>query len=103
MLEEGKALGNIVYNQDGTMPFETFVATQKIVTKYILRYSKQGVEEDKVKRREFAAGDKDMEYRRIVQETAMWQEKTNEFMKRELYLGLKVPKDVLEKSGKTYL
>jgi len=103
MEAEGKALGDVPYQQNGTISFEFFLETTKIVTKYVYLYSKDGLEEDKLKRREFVAASKEPEFLKLIQLNMAWQEKTNGFMKARLYTALKVPKDVLNKSAHAYM
>lgn len=103
MIEEAKALGEVPYQQNGTMDFDYFVKTQKIATKYIYLYSKDGLEEDKAKRRQFVKDDKEREFINLVMLNMTWQEKTNGFMKMMLYKALKVPQDVLGKTGQMYM
>ena len=43
MIEEGKELGDPVYNQDGTMSFDFFLATTKIVYKHHYNFTKDKV------------------------------------------------------------
>lgn len=63
---EAKALGDVPYQQNGTVTFEFFLETSKLVNKYIHLYSKDGLEEDKLKRREFVAAAKEPEFLKIV-------------------------------------
>ena len=72
MVEEAKALGDVPYNQNGTITFDFFVETSKIITKYIHNYSKVGMEEDKVKRREFVATGKEQEFTKLVRDNLAW-------------------------------
>lgn len=52
IIAEGKALGEPEYKQDGTMTFDFFLQTSKIVIKYTTMQTKDGLAEHAVKRRE---------------------------------------------------
>lgn len=49
--EEGKQLGEPQYKQDGTMTFDYFLETSKIVVKHTYLQTKDGLEEHAVERR----------------------------------------------------
>ena len=51
ILAEGKALGKAQMKADGTMTFEYFLQTSKIVTKYLYQMTKDGLEASVSKRR----------------------------------------------------
>ena len=52
LTEEGKLLGEAQYKQDGTMTFDFFLETSKLVIKYTYLQTKDGLETHQVKRRE---------------------------------------------------
>ena len=60
LVAEGKALGDAQYKQDGTMTFDFFLETSKLVVKYTFLQTKDGLEEHQKKRRQ-AIKDKDEE------------------------------------------
>lgn len=60
--EEGKQLGEPQYKQDGTMTFDYFLATSKIVVKYTFLQTKDGLEEHAVERREAIRQGKEEEF-----------------------------------------
>jgi len=39
LIERGNALGNPQYKQDGTMTFDYFLATMKVVTEFTIRHT----------------------------------------------------------------
>ena len=103
LIAEGKALGEAQYKQDGTMTFDYFLETSKIVVKYTFLQTKEGLEEHQKKRRQ-AIKDKDEEqFQKLVLETANWEQLTNTLIQANLYQSLKVPKQVFEKSAQVYL
>ena len=103
LLAEGKALGEAQYKQDGTMTFDYFLETSKLVVKYTFLQTKDGLEEHQKKRRQ-AIKDKDEEmFQKLVLETANWEQLTNTLIQANLYQALKVPKQVFEKSAQVYL
>jgi len=103
LLAEGKKLGEAQYKQDGTMTFDYFLNTSKLVIKYTYLQTKDGLEAHSVKRRQ-AIKDKDEEaFQKLVLETANWEQLTNTLIQANLYQALKVPKQVFEKSAQVYL
>ena len=59
-IEEGKALGEPQYKSDGTMTFDYFLETSKIVIKYTILQTRDGLLEHQEARRK-AIADKDEE------------------------------------------
>lgn len=51
-MEEGKALGKPEIKSDGTMTFDYFLESSKIIFKYTLEQTKDGLAEMAAKRRE---------------------------------------------------
>lgn len=103
LIEEGRALGPPQYKQDGTMTFEYFMNTSKIVVKYMTAHTKQGMAEHQVERRAaIKAGDEEL-FQKLVLKTANWEQLTQTMVQAALYQALKVPKQVFEKSAQTYL
>ena len=101
--QEGKALGEPQYKQDGTMTFQYFLETSKIVVKYTFLQTKQGLEEHAVARREAIRNGNEEEFQKLVLKTANWEQLTNTLIQANLYQFLKVPKQVFEKSSQVYL
>lgn len=60
--EEGKALGEPQYKQDGTMTFDFFLETSKIVVKHTSEMTKAGLEEHAVERRQAIRDGKEEEF-----------------------------------------
>jgi hypothetical protein len=103
LIAEGKKLGEAQYKQDGTMTFDYFLNTSKLVIKYTYLQTKDGLDAHSVKRRQ-AIKDKDEEaFQKLVLETANWEQLTNTLIQANLYQALKVPKQVFEKSAQVYL
>ena len=103
LIAEGKALGEPQYKQDGTMTFDYFLETSKIVIKYTIQQTQAGLAEHAVKRREAIAEGKEEVFQQLVLKTANWEQLTNTLIQANLYQALKVPKNVFEKSAQTYL
>lgn len=103
LVKEGKDLGNPQYKQDGTMTFDYFLETSKIVTKYVILQTKDGLLEHAVKRRQAIKEGNDELFQKLVLNTANWEQLTLQLIQGNLYQALKVPKQVFEKSAQTYL
>jgi len=101
--EEGKVLGEPQYKQDGTMTFDYFLETSKIVVKHTYLQTKDGLEEHAVERRAAIRDGKEEEFQKLVLKTANWEQLTNTLIQANLYQFLKVPKQVFEKSAQVYL
>lgn len=103
IIEEGKLLGEPQYKQDGTMTFDYFLETSKIVVKYTYIQTKEGLDEHAIKRRAAIAANNEEEFQKLVLATANWEQLTNTLIQANLYQALKVPKQVFEKSAQVYL
>lgn len=103
LVEEGRALGNPEYKKDGTMTFDFFLETSKIVIKYVYNQTKDGLEEHAKKRREAIKNNNEEEFQKLVLATANWEQLTHTLIQANLYQALKVPKQVFEKSAQVYL
>lgn len=103
IVAEGKALGAPQYKQDGTMTFDYFLETSKIVVKYTYMQTKDGLSEHATKRRAAIAAGNEEEFQKLVLNTANWEQLTNTLIQANLYQSLKVPKQVFEKSAQVYL
>jgi len=103
LIAEGKKLGEPQYKQDGTMTFDYFLETSKIVVKYTFQQTKDGLAEHAVKRRAAIAEGNEDEFQKLVLATANWEQLTNTLIQANLYQALKVPKQVFEKSAQVYL
>ena len=103
LVKEGKALGAPQYKQDGTMTFDFFLETSKLVIKYVYNQTKDGLEEHAKKRREAIKNENEEEFQKLVLATANWEQLTHTLIQANLYQALKVPKQVFEKSAQVYL
>ena len=103
LIAEGKALGDPQFKQDGTMTFDYFLETSKIVVKYTIQQTKDGIEEHSVARRKAIADGDEEKFQQLVLKTANWEQLTNTLIQANLYQALKVPKQVFDKSGQVYL
>jgi hypothetical protein len=103
LVEDGKALGEPQYKQDGTMTFDFFLETNKIITKYVILQTKDGLVEHAVKRRAAIKAGNEEEFQKLVLSTANWEQLTQTLIQANLYQALKVPKQVFEKSAQVYL
>ena len=103
LVEEGKGLGEPEYKKDGTMTFDFFLETNKIITKYVIQQTRAGLAEHAVKRRAAIAAGNEEEFQKLVMATANWEQLTQTLIQANLYQALKVPKQVFEKSAQVYL
>lgn len=103
LIADGKGLGEAQYKQDGTMTFDYFLETSKLVVKYTYLQTKEGLELHAVKRREAIKNKDEESFQKLVLETANWEQLTNTLIQANLYQALKVPKQVFEKSAQVYL
>jgi hypothetical protein len=103
LVAEGKVLGEPQYKQDGTMTFDYFLETNKIITKYVIKQTAEGLAEHAVKRRAAIKANNEEEFQKLVLNTANWEQLTQTLIQANLYQALKVPKQVFEKSQQVYL
>lgn len=76
MLAEGDLLGKPEYKQNGTMTFDFFLETSKIIVKYTFKQTKEGLEKHAVERRA-AVKKGDVEAcQKMILETANWEQLT---------------------------
>jgi hypothetical protein len=77
MIEEAKALGKPDkgkgINEYGWMTFEFWLASQKIIEKYLLTFVKPGMAERSVRRRKFLEDSDTKNYELEVQTAANWK------------------------------
>ena len=81
------------------MTFDYFLETSKIVTKYVILQTKDGLLEHAVKRRQAIKEGNDELFQKLVLNTANWEQLTLQLIQGNLYQALKVPKQVFEKSA----
>lgn len=103
LIEEAKLLGKPEKKSDGTLTFNFFLESSKLVTKYTLRQTKDGLAEHAVKRRESLKDNDEQKFQELILEVSNWEQLTHSLIQSNLYQFLKVPKDVFEKTLKTYL
>lgn len=103
LVEEGRVLGEPQYKSDGTMTFDYFLNTSKIVIKYTINQTKAGLEAHQVERRKAIASGDEEKFQSLILKTANWEQLTNTLIQANLYQSLKVPKQVFEKSAQVYL
>ena len=99
MLEEAKQLGEPAYNQDGTVSWEFFLESCKLVSKYNAKQTMQRIETSVTMRRsalkkENARG----VYGKLVGDLQKWKKGCKAQLQFSLYSHLKVPKTVFIKS-----
>jgi len=92
MLEEAKALGSAQIKSDGTMTFDFFLETSKLVYKYTHQMTKAGLDESVTKRRELLKAEKMDEFTQLVLETTNWETECRKKVSERLYTVLKVNK-----------
>jgi len=103
LIAEGQLLGEPQYKKDGTMTFDYFLETSKVVIKYTHEQTAEGLAEHAIKRRAAIAAGNEEEFQKLVLATANWEQLTNTLIQANLYQALKVPKQVFEKSAQVYL
>jgi len=99
LVAEGKKLGEPEYKQDGTMTFDFFLETNKLITKAVIEQTRSGLEEHSSKRRAAIAAGNEEEFQKLIMTTANWEQLTQTLIQANLYQALKVPKQVFEKSA----
>ena len=92
MVEEAKTVGAPEYKQDGTMTFDFYLETSKIVQKYVILQTKEGLAEHAVQRRQAIKDGNEEEFQKLVLKTANWEQLTHTLIQANLYQALKVPK-----------
>lgn len=85
------------------MTFDYFLETSKIVIKYTILQTREGLQEHQETRRKAIADQDEELFQKLVLKTANWEQLTNTLIQANLYQTLKVPKNVFEKSAQTYL
>lgn len=103
IVKRGMALGAPQYKQDGTMTFDYFLDTMKIVIEFTILHTREGMEKHNIERRAaIAAGNEEL-YQKLILKTANWEQLTSQLVQANLYQQLKVPKPVFEKSMQVYM
>jgi len=103
MIDEGRELGEPVYQQDGTMTFEYFLATTKIVYKHHYNFTVEKVQKFKTDRRAAIAAGQDKEFKKLFFEEENLQMHSKNQIQSALYQALKVPKSVFDKTGQAFM
>ena len=85
MLEEAKGLGSKQVKSDGTMTFDFFLETSKIIYRYTHQMTKAGLEESVTKRRELLREEKKEEFAQLVLETTNWETECRTNISNRLY------------------
>lgn len=103
LLLDANALGKPEYKSDGTMTFDFFLESSKLIIKYTYNFTKEGLNEH-AKQRRLAVKEKDIEKcQKLILETANWEQLTTQIIQAKTFQHLKVPKPVFEKSMQTYM
>lgn len=103
LFKEADALGKPEYKQDGTMTFDFFLESSKLIIKYCFNFTKEGLEKH-AKERRTAVKEKDIEKcQKLILETANWEQLATSVIQANTYQHLKVPKPVFEKSLQMYM
>lgn len=77
MIEEAKGLGTPEKKADGTLTFNFFLETSKIVTRYTLQQTKTGLEEHAVSRRQAIKDNNEQRFQELILETSNWEQLTH--------------------------
>jgi len=103
LLAEADTMGKPEYKQDGTMTFDFFLESSKLIIRYTYDFTKEGLAKHAVDRRA-AVKEKDLEKcQKLILETANWEQLATQIIQANLYQHLKVPKPVFEKSMQIYM
>ena len=102
MIEAAKNLGKPKYQQDGTMEFEFFLETRKLIMKCVIQSTESVLDQLNVKRRAAVAENNDDEFDRIVGQCEQIKGYVTDFVQANLYQTLRVPKEVFIKSINGY-
>lgn len=103
LVEEGLAFGQPQIKQDGSMTFNYFLQTSKLIAKYVAKHTAGGLESYATQRRAaLTAGNQD-EFHRLSLETINWEQRVNEILEATLYQALQVHKDIVDHSSQMYM
>jgi hypothetical protein len=103
LLADADQLGKPEYKQDGTMTFDYFLESSKLIIRYCYNFTKEGLAKHAVERRA-AVKEKDIEkVQKLILETANWEQLSTSVIQANLYQHVKVPKPVFEKSLQVYM
>lgn len=103
MIGEAVFLGEPQYKKDGTMTFDFFLETSKLITKYVIKHTQSGLEDFAKQRRECIKNGDEDKFNDLILRTANWETLSHQIVQAHLYQTLKVPKTVFEKSVQLYL
>jgi len=103
IVNDGKALGEPQYKQDGTMTFEFFLESSKVCLKYVQLRCGHSQDELVVLRRQALEEGDERKFESLVLAQANYEHITLEAVQVQLYSSLKVPRQVFEKSNQVYL
>ena len=73
LIADGRKIGEAQYKQDGTMTFDYFLETSKLVIKYTYLQTKDGLDAHQIKRREAIKNKDEEAFQKLVLETANWE------------------------------
>lgn len=73
MMKEAKSLGEVQVKADGTMTFDFFLNSSKIVFKYTLMQCAAGLKEMAARRREAIKNNDDTKFQEMILETSNWE------------------------------
>jgi hypothetical protein len=73
MMVEAKALGDVQVKADGTMTFDFFLNSSKIVFKYTMLHCAAGLKEMGARRREAIKNNDDTKFQEMILETSNWE------------------------------
>lgn len=103
LCEDGEKLGKPEYKQDGTMTFDYFLESSKLIITYAYNFTKDGLAKHAEERRQ-AVKDKDQErVQKLILEAANWEQLATQIIQGTMYQHVKVPRPVFEKSMQAYM
>lgn len=73
LLADGTALGKPEYKSDGTMTFDFFLESSKLVIKYTYNFTKEGLQKHSDERRAAVKAKNIEQCQKLILETANWE------------------------------
>ena len=86
------ALGKPEYKQDGTLTFQYFLDSSKIVAECVIKHSKDKKDEFTKERRQLIKDGKDNEFNKLLLRQATFEQMTDEIVRSTVYSSVKIPK-----------
>lgn len=85
MIKEAKDLGEPQYKSDGTMTFDYFLDTMRIINRYTFEQTRAGLAEYQEKRRTALKEKNEEEYQKLILKCANWEQLSATLIQANLY------------------